>query len=88
MQYFPAPQGDENAPLKALIFDSYYDNYKGVILFVRIKDGRIKAGDRIKTFRSDKIYDVVETGVFSPNLMPQDGLSAARTLRESGKLRK
>ena len=76
VQYFPAPQGDENAPLKALIFDSYYDNYKGVILFVRIKDGRIKAGDRIKTFRSDKIYDVVETGVFSPNLMPQDGLSA------------
>ena len=76
VQYFPAPQGDENAPLKALIFDSYYDNYKGVILFVRIKDGRIKAGDRRKTFRSDKIYDVVETGVFSPNLMPQDGLSA------------
>ncbi len=76
VQYFPAPQGDENAPLKALIFDSYYDNYKGVILFVRIKDGKIKAGDRIKTFRSDKIYDVVETGVFSPNLMPQDGLSA------------
>ena len=76
VQYFPAPQGDENAPLKALIFDSYYNNYKGVILFVRIKDGRIKAGDRIKTFRSDKIYDVVETGVFSPNLMPQDGLSA------------
>ncbi len=76
VQYFPAPQGDENAPLKALIFDSYYDNYKGVILFVRIKDGRIKAGDRIKTFRSDKIYDVVETGVFSPNLLPQDGLSA------------
>ena len=76
VQYFPAPQGYENAPLKALIFDSYYDNYKGVILFVRIKDGKIKAGDRIKTFRSDKIYDVVETGVFSPNLMPQDGLSA------------
>ncbi len=76
VQYFPAPQGDEKAPLKALIFDSYYDNYKGVILFVRIKDGKIKAGDRIKTFRSDKIYDVVETGVFSPNLLPQDGLSA------------
>ena len=76
VQYFPAPQGDKNAPLKALIFDSYYDNYKGVILFVRVKDGAIKAGDRIKTFRSDKIYDVVETGVFSPNLMPQDGLSA------------
>lgn len=73
---FPAPSGDENAPLKALIFDSYYDNYKGVILFVRIKDGKVAAGDRIKTFRSDKIYDVVETGVFSPNPVPKDGLSA------------
>ena len=76
VNYFPAPDGDENACLKALIFDSYYDNYKGVILFVRIKDGKIHAGDRIKTFRSDKIYDVVEVGVFSPNLMPKDGLYA------------
>ncbi len=74
--YFPAPGGDENAPLKALIFDSYYDNYKGVILFVRIKDGAVKAGDKIKTFRSDKIYEVVETGVFSPNLSPKSSLSA------------
>ncbi len=73
---FPPPGGDENARLKALIFDSYYDNYKGVILFVRIKDGAVKAGDRIKTFRSDKIYEVVETGVFAPNLTPRNGLSA------------
>lgn len=73
---FPAPDGDLNAPLKALIFDSYYDNYKGVMLFVRVKDGKIKVGDRIKTFRSDKIYDVVEVGVFSPGLNPKDGLFA------------
>lgn len=73
---FPPPQGDENAPLKALIFDSYYDNYKGVILFVRIKDGCVRAGDKIKTFRSDKVYEVVETGVFSPNLQPKNGLFA------------
>ena len=73
---FPAPSGDDSAPLKALIFDSYYDNYKGVILFVRIKDGSIKAGDKIKTFRSDKIYEVVETGVFAPNLVPKNGLFA------------
>jgi len=72
----PAPNGDEDKPLRALIFDSYYDNYKGVILFVRIKEGKVKAGDRIKTFRSDKIYDVVETGVFSPDLKPKDGLSS------------
>ncbi|MCH5142959.1 MAG: elongation factor 4 [Clostridiales bacterium] len=76
VKYFPAPEGDENAPLKALIFDSYYDNYKGVILFVRIKDGAVKAGDKIKTFRSDKVYEVVETGVFSPTLSPKPVLSA------------
>ncbi len=73
---FPAPECNENVPLKALIFDSYYDNYKGVILFVRIKDGKIKAGDKIKTFRSDKVYEVVETGVFAPDLSPKNGLSA------------
>lgn len=76
IKYFPAPGGDADAPLKALIFDSYYDNYKGVILFVRIMDGSVKAGDRIKTFRAEKIYDVVETGTFNPALMPKDGLSA------------
>ena len=73
---FPPPQGDERAPLKALIFDSYYDNYKGVILFVRIKDGCVRAGDKIKTFRLEKLYEVVETGVFSPNLQPKNGLFA------------
>lgn len=73
---FPAPECNENVPLKALIFDSYYDNYMGVILFVRIKDGKIKAGDKIKTFRSDKVYEVVETGVFAPDLSPKNGLSA------------
>ena len=76
VQYFPSPTGDDDAPLKALIFDSYYDNYKGVILFVRIKDGKVTAGDKIKTFRSDKIYEVVEVGVFSPGLSPKDSLCA------------
>ncbi len=76
VNYFPAPDGDDGAPLKALIFDSYYDNYKGVILFVRIKDGSVKSGDKIKTFRSDKIYEVVEVGTFSPNLLPKNGLAA------------
>ena len=76
VKYFPAPQGDENAPLQALIFDSYYDNYKGVILFVRIKHGTVKQGDRIKTFRSDKLYEVVEVGTFNPRLLPKDSLAA------------
>lgn len=76
VEYIPAPKGDTVAPLKALIFDSYYDNYKGVILFVRIKDGSVKVGDIIQTFRSDKQYDVTEVGIFSPKLTPKDILRA------------
>lgn len=76
VEYIPAPDGDTEAPLKALIFDSYYDNYKGVILFVRVKDGEVKVGDIIKTFRSDKQYDVTEVGAFSPKLSPKEILRA------------
>ncbi|MCM1438232.1 MAG: translation elongation factor 4 [Roseburia sp.] len=76
VKYFPPPEGDEDAPLKALIFDSYYDNYKGVILFVRLKDGCVNVGDRITTFRYDKIYEVTEVGVFAPAMLPKDGLRA------------
>ena len=72
----PPPKGDTEAPLSALIFDSYYDNYKGVILFVRIMDGSVKVGDKIKTFLSDKVYEVTEVGVFAPALQPKDILSA------------
>lgn len=72
----PAPSGDGNAPLKALIFDSYYDNFKGVICFVRIKDGTVKRGTKIKTFMSDKQFDVTEVGVFSPKMTETDSLSA------------
>ncbi len=76
VKYFPPPDGDEDAPLKALIFDSYYDNYKGVILFVRLKDGKVNVGDKITTFRADKIYEVTEVGVFAPSMTPQNGLVA------------
>ena len=72
----PAPKGDDDAPLKALIFDSYYDNFKGVILFVRIMDGVVKAGTKIKTFMSDKTFDVVEVGTFNPELRPKQFLSS------------
>ncbi len=75
-QYIPAPDGDTDAPLKALIFDSYYDNYKGVILFVRIKDGEVKVGDKIKTFLSSVVYDVTEVGAFAPGLFPKESLKA------------
>ncbi len=72
----PPPDGDTEASLSALIFDSYYDNYKGVILFVRIMDGGVKVGDKIRTFLSDKVYEVTETGVFAPRLQPTDSLTA------------
>ena len=75
-KYFPAPNGDSEKPLKALIFDSYYDNYKGVILFVRIKDGEVKVGDKIKTFLSSTVYDVTEVGAFAPAPLPKERLSA------------
>ncbi|MBR5439504.1 MAG: translation elongation factor 4 [Clostridia bacterium] len=72
----PAPKGDENAPLKALIFDSYYDNFKGVILFVRVADGSVKEGTKIKTFMSDKVFEVVEVGTFNPELRTKPSLDA------------
>ena len=72
----PAPKGDDNAPLKALIFDSYYDNFKGVICFVRIVDGVVKVGTKIKTFMSSKQFDITEVGVFSPKMQPKDELCA------------
>ncbi len=75
-EYFPAPDGDTEKPLKALIFDSYYDNYKGVILFVRIMDGVVQVGDKIKTFLSPTTYDVTEVGAFAPNPTPKDKLQA------------
>ncbi|MBQ8342564.1 MAG: translation elongation factor 4 [Clostridia bacterium] len=74
--YFPAPSGDTDEPLKALIFDSYYDNYKGVILFVRIMDGTVKVGDKIKTFLSPTVYDVTEVGAFAPDPLPKESLKA------------
>ena len=76
VKYFPAPDGDTEKPLKALIFDSYYDNYKGVILFVRLRDGKVKVGDKIKTFLSDAVYDVTEVGAFAPNPFPKSELAA------------
>ena len=76
VKLIPPPQGDTEAPLRALIFDSYYDNYKGVILFVRIKDGSVKVGDKIKTFLSDRPYEVTEVGAFAPHLQPKEILKA------------
>ena len=72
----PAPSGSDDAPLKVLIFDSYYDNFKGVICFVRIMDGVVEVGTRIKTFMSNKEFVVTEVGVFSPKMTATKSLSS------------
>jgi len=73
----PAPTGDENAPLQALIFDSVYDNYKGALSFVRIVHGKVKVGDRIRMMSSGAEFDVTEVGHFRPGqLMPVGELLA------------
>ncbi len=73
----PAPKGDENAPLKALIFDSYYDSYLGVVVNIRVVDGTLRAGDRIRLWSTGTEFDVVEVGTMEPfGLSKCDSLSA------------
>lgn len=72
----PAPTGDEEASLKCLVFDSYYDTYKGVVSYVRVIDGSVKKGSKIKFMASGKSYDVVEVGVFTPGPMSIGELKA------------
>lgn len=76
VEHVPGPSGDEEAPLKALIFDSYYDSYKGVICYVRIKEGTVKVGTRIKLMATEKVYEVTEAGVFAPQFVPTGELRA------------
>ncbi len=73
----PAPKGDVNAPLKALVFDSVYDQYRGVIVLMRVFDGSIRKGTRVKMMATGKEFDVVEVGVFGPGrFLPAEELSA------------
>ena len=72
----PPPRGDVNAPLKALIFDSYYDSYKGAVSMVRIVDGCVKAGDVIKFMQTGKSFDVTEVGIFAPKNIETEMLQA------------
>jgi GTP-binding protein LepA len=64
----PAPTGNPDSPLKALIFDSHYDPYKGVIVYVRVIDGSIRSGSKIKMMATDKIFEVIEVGAFKPRM--------------------
>jgi len=71
----PAPEGDPDAPLKALIFDSYYDAYRGVVVSIRVVDGTVKAGDKIRMIATGKEFEVTEVGVSNPKQMPVDELT-------------
>ncbi|WP_391116116.1 translation elongation factor 4 [Psychrobacillus sp. L3] len=71
----PAPTGDSSAPLKALIFDSLFDPYRGVIVYIRIMEGTVKPGDTIKMMSSGKEFEVVETGVFTPKTTQRSELT-------------
>ena len=75
----PPPKGNPEAPLSALIFDSYYDSYKGVIVYLRIKEGALKTGDRVKMMATGAEFEVVEVGYMGPtNLVPSGELSAGQ----------
>lgn len=77
IKHIPAPCGDEDKPLKALIFDSYYDSYKGVIAIIRVIDGEIKPGTKMRMMKAGAEYDVIEVGTFRPGIMvPNTGLKA------------
>ena len=76
IEQVPAPVGDENKPLKCLIFDSHYDNFKGAICLIRVFDGTVKAGDKILMMQTGKVFDVTEVGIFVPTTKQIDKLSA------------
>ncbi len=77
VELVPPPGGDESAPLKALIFDSYYDSYKGVIAYVRVMEGKLKPGDTIKMMATGSSFDVVEVGYLHPmGMLPSTEIKA------------
>ena len=79
VNYIPHPEGNDDAPLQALIFDSYYDSYRGVIVYIRVKEGRVRAGDTIRMMATGAEFDVVEVGIMRPGaLEPCDELRAGQ----------
>jgi GTP-binding protein LepA len=74
----PPPAGDPDAPLKALVFDSYYDSYQGVVVYVRLIDGRVRAGTRVVFMSNGRTYEVHQIGVLTPGLTPVEELSAGQ----------
>jgi GTP-binding protein LepA len=78
VQRIPAPKGDPAAPLKALVFDSFYDSYQGVVVYVRLIDGRVTPGTKIQLMSTGKVYEVQQVGVFMPGMVKVDELSAGQ----------
>ena len=76
VKYVPHPKGNENNPLQALIFDSYYDSYRGVVIFISIKEGKVKVGQKIKMMGSGAVYEVLELGVKNPKEIKNNELTA------------
>ena len=83
----PAPEGDASAPLRALIFDSYFDSYKGVIAHIRVKEGRIKKGQRLKMMATGKVFEVTDVGCFRPQPVDLGGLAAGEVGFVAGSLK-
>ncbi len=78
VKFIPAPQGDENGLLQALVFDSHYDPYRGAITYVRVKSGKIKRGDKVQFIRGGSTHEVLELGQFTPKQTPRDELCAGQ----------
>jgi GTP-binding protein LepA len=76
VQKIPPPSGDDKRPLKALIFDSWFDNYQGVIVLVRVIDGIVKAASKIKMMATGSIFEVSQVGIFSPKMEPIEALTS------------
>ncbi len=76
VKYLPAPKGSDKEPLKALVFDSYYDSYRGVVVFICVKDGEVKIGDHIRFMQAETEYEVTEVGVKTPGEVKRNSLTA------------
>lgn len=87
VKYIPSPSGDETKPLQALIFDSYYDSYRGVVVLICVKNGSVKVGDKIRLMAANKEYVVTEVGIRTPKEIKVDSLSAGEVGYLAGQIK-
>ncbi len=76
VKHVPPPTGDVDKPLRALVFDSFFDSYQGVVVYIRLMDGKINAGMKIRLMFNNRAYEVLRVGIFAPKMLPVDELSA------------